>query len=430
MSKKLKFDKLASPRRLRSGKVANNESLSVKTSAYFANEGTSFVKIENKQRVPSKPKPAAIERAVTTLFNKSVSSHLTQGEILKKDIKKASDASTYSLAKVQHEVYEEEGNVEFKESTNVRKVSAEKGNIKIKCETIESTDHSSKLNKTPTETVKFKAGNAKRQKKRSPIKIKCENSNMKAGSTDSENVNIDAEGDRNKWTPPNWKETLEHIKEMRKHRSAPVDEMGCHKCADPNATDRVFRYQSLIALMLSSQTKDQVTHAATQRLNAYGCSPEIIAATPDDVLEKLIYPVGFYKRKVSYIKKSTEILIDKYGGDIPKSVEELCGLPGVGPKMAHICMQIAWGEVSGIGVDTHVHRICNRLGWVRKLTKAPEETRMELEDWLPKGLWKEVNHLLVGFGQEICLPRFPKCGKCLNKSICPYATKHGVKLNE
>lgn len=119
------------------------------------------------------------------------------------------------------------------------------------------------------------------------------------------------------------------------------------------------------------------------------------------------------------------ILLEKYGGDIPKTVKELCDLPGVGPKMAHICMRVAWGEVSGIGVDTHVHRICNRLGWMKKPTKTPEETRNALEDWLPKPLWSEVNHLLVGFGQETCLPRFPKCSECLNKNICPYASKDG-----
>lgn len=234
--------------------------------------------------------------------------------------------------------------------------------------------------------------------------------------------------DDKQWMPPNWETILENIKEMRKYETAPVDEMGCHKCADPNASPSVSRYQSLIALMLSSQTKDQVTHAAMQRLNKHGCKPDIIAATPDDVLGKLIYPVGFWKRKVEYIKRTSAILLNKYDGDIPKTIKELCELPGVGPKMGHICMQIAWGEVSGIGVDTHVHRICNRLKWVKKPTKTPEETRNELEDWLPKPLWSKVNHLLVGFGQEICLPRFPKCSECLNKNICPYASKDNEKM--
>ncbi|XP_012528530.1 endonuclease III-like protein 1 [Monomorium pharaonis] len=236
--------------------------------------------------------------------------------------------------------------------------------------------------------------------------------------------------DEKRWMPPNWETILENIKEMRKHETAPVDTMGCHKCTDPNANPVVSRYQSLVALMLSSQTKDQVTHAAMQRLNMYGCKPDIIAATPDDVLGKLIYPVGFWKRKVEYIKKTSVILLDKYSGDIPKTVKELCDLPGVGPKMAHLCMRVAWGEVSGIGVDTHVHRICNRLEWTKKSTKTPEETRKELEGWLPKPLWSEVNHLLVGFGQETCLPRFPKCSECLNKDICPYSSKGSGKMKK
>ncbi|XP_012284165.1 endonuclease III-like protein 1 [Orussus abietinus] len=252
------------------------------------------------------------------------------------------------------------------------------------------------------------------KKKNKPVKIKCDESNEFEGTSE----------DTSKWIPENWEVTLKNIKEMRKYQTAPVDEMGCHKCADPKASAPVSRYQSLVALMLSSQTKDQVTHAAMQRLIIYGCTPETIAATPDDVLGKLIYPVGFWKRKVEYIKRTAKILIEKYNSDIPETLKGLCELPGVGPKMAHICMQIAWGQVSGIGVDTHVHRICNRLEWVKKQAKTPEETRTQLEDWLPKELWSEVNHLLVGFGQETCLPRFPKCGECLNKDICPYARKN------
>lgn len=105
--------------------------------------------------------------------------------------------------------------------------------------------------------------------------------------------------DEKQWMPPNWETILENIKEMRKSETAPVDTMGCHKCTDPDASPVVSRYQSLVALMLSSQTKDQVTHAAMQRLNTYGCKPNIIAATPDDVLGKLIYPVGFWKVKIN-----------------------------------------------------------------------------------------------------------------------------------
>lgn len=123
---------------------------------------------------------------------------------------------------------------------------------------------------------------------------------------------------------------------------------------------------------------------------------------------------------MQYIKKTCDILLKDYKGDIPPTIEGLCALPGVGPKMGHICMQVAWDQVTGIGVDTHVHRICNRLNWVKKQAKNPEETRKQLEDWLPKDLWTEINQLLVGFGQEICLPQRPKCSQCLNKNICPF----------
>ncbi|KAF3421785.1 hypothetical protein E2986_09912 [Frieseomelitta varia] len=293
-------------------------------------------------------------------------------------------------------------------------------------------------NPTNSESTKIKVedlehGIAKKQRK--SVKVKCEemkdiidSKNKEAQDIDPQNGTAKIEINKeNKWMPPNWETVLENVKEMRKHKTAPVDEMGCHKCTDPKATAKITRYQSLIALMLSSQTKDQVTHAAMQRLITYGCAPELIVGTPDDTLGKLIYPVGFWKRKVEYIKKTSKILIEKYDGDIPRTLKELCQLPGVGPKMGHLCMQIAWGEVSGIGVDTHVHRICNRLGWVKKLTKTPEDTRIAVEEWLPKNLWSQVNYLLVGFGQEICLPRFPKCDECLNKNICPSSTKGGTK---
>ncbi|XP_071444783.1 endonuclease III-like protein 1 [Hetaerina americana] len=224
--------------------------------------------------------------------------------------------------------------------------------------------------------------------------------------------------------PDNWMETLNNIREMRKNNDAPVDTMGCDQCSDREVTPEVRRYQILLSLMLSSQTKDTVTYPAMQRLKSHGLTIENILKTEDEVLGKLIYPVGFWKTKVKNIKKTTQILKDKYFGDIPATVEDLCSLPGVGPKMAHLCMNSAWGKVTGIGVDTHVHRISNRLHWVgKKGTKTPEKTRVSLEAWLPHSLWEEVNHLLVGFGQTICKPVNPLCNSCLNKSICPSANK-------
>lgn len=122
------------------------------------------------------------------------------------------------------------------------------------------------------------------------------------------------------------------------------------------------------------------------------------------------------------MKQTAKILIDKYDHDIPDNIEELLKLPGVGPKMGHICMATAWNKITGIGVDTHVHRISNRLAWLKTSTKEPEQTRIQLESWLPRDLWAEVNHLFVGFGQTICTPVRPKCADCLNKHICPAST--------
>ncbi|XP_053712218.1 endonuclease III-like protein 1 [Synchiropus splendidus] len=225
------------------------------------------------------------------------------------------------------------------------------------------------------------------------------------------------------WEPLDWTRQLGHIREMRSSRDAPVDNMGAEKCYDVDAPPNVRRFQVLVSLMLSSQTRDQVTAAAMQKLRAHGCSVENLLATDDETLGKLIYPVGFWRSKVKYLKRTASMLQLEFGGDIPNTVEGLVRLPGVGPKMAHLAMDIAWDQVSGIGVDTHVHRISNRLGWLRKPTKTPEETRRALEEWLPRELWSEINWLLVGFGQQVCLPVNPLCSVCLNQHSCPSAHK-------
>ncbi|KAF5293489.1 hypothetical protein FQA39_LY02974 [Lamprigera yunnana] len=221
--------------------------------------------------------------------------------------------------------------------------------------------------------------------------------------------------------PDHWEEVLKNLREMRKNCDAPVDTMGCDQCPDEAATPEDKRFQTLLSLMLSSQTKDQVTHAAMLRLRDHGCSLPNILITSDEKLGELIYPVSFWKTKVKNIKRTSEMIKTDFNGDIPNTVVNLCKLPGVGPKMAHLCMKTAWNEITGIGVDTHVHRICNRLGWVK--SKTPEDTRKTLEGWLPKDLWCEVNHLLVGFGQQICQPVKPKCDTCLNNKLCPFGIK-------
>ena len=161
-----------------------------------------------------------------------------------------------------------------------------------------------------------------------------------------------------------------------------------------------------------------------KRLRDYGLTPQHIMETNEEDLKKLIYPVGFYVRKSGYIKRTTAILLKDYDGDIPDTIGGLVKLPGVGPKMGYLTLQVAWKKMDGIGIDVHMHRICNRLHWVN--TKTPEETRVALESWLPKAYWREINPLIVGFGQQICGSK-PKCKECKLKTICPSSEEKDIE---
>lgn len=223
---------------------------------------------------------------------------------------------------------------------------------------------------------------------------------------------------------PFWREHYTNILAMRARRDAPVDSMGCERCADPDAPPPVRRFQALVGLMLSSQTKDEVTFAATKRLIAEtGCSPSALAAIDEGELDRLISSVGFHRNKARFLKATAGILLQQHGGDVPSTLEGLLALPGVGPKMATIAMHACWGTPVGIGVDVHVHRVTNRLGWVRTGTKTPEDTRQALQDFLPREMWGPLNIDLVGFGQQVCTPLAPSCHVCLNAAICPVGAK-------
>lgn len=219
--------------------------------------------------------------------------------------------------------------------------------------------------------------------------------------------------------PERWTKQWNGIAGMRARVVAAVDDMGCGEQSQKRDTPE-YRYQVLTSLMLSSQTKDPVTAAAVEALTAHGLTVDNILATPDAKLDSLIAKVGFHNRKTTYMKKTAAILKEQHAGDIPRTLEGLMALPGVGPKMATLCMQHAWDENHGIGVDVHVHRIANRLGWTgKRKTATPEQTRAALEDWLPRSLWAPVNPMLVGFGQTTCRPVGPLCGECDIKSVCP-----------
>ncbi|EKG20326.1 hypothetical protein MPH_02340 [Macrophomina phaseolina MS6] len=211
---------------------------------------------------------------------------------------------------------------------------------------------------------------------------------------------------------------------MRSRIVAPVDTMGCESLADRKDSPVDQRLQTLVALMLSSQTKDTVTAVAMKNLQDNlpgGFNLQALIQVEPARLNSLIEKVGFHNNKTKYIKQTAELLRDRFDGDIPDTIEGLVSLPGVGPKMAYLCMSAAWGRDEGIGVDVHVHRITNLWGWHK--TRTPEETRAALEAWLPKDKWHAINHLLVGFGQTICLPVGRKCGECTlaEKGLCPGA---------
>ena len=173
-------------------------------------------------------------------------------------------------------------------------------------------------------------------------------------------------------------------------------------------------FQILISTMISLRTKDDVTLAASRRL--FGRAPDAGSVTrlSIDEIAALIFPCGFYRTKAVNIQKAAQSVL-KAGG-VPRTREELVALPGVGPKTASLTLGLAFG-VPAICVDTHVHRISNRIGWVQ--TTSPEATEAALELHLPRRYWIETNEILVAFGQRICTPQSPRCSECPAAQHCP-----------
>lgn len=250
---------------------------------------------------------------------------------------------------------------------------------------------------------------------------------IKTEPNDHPPIKIEYEEDpsERKKEPPRWREVYEHVKDMRSKTVAPVDTMGCERLPESvssQITPKVHRFQLLISLLLSSQTKDEINSIAMTNLQtklAGGLTVQAVLDTPEAEIDELIYKVGFHRRKAKYMKQVSQVLRDDYNDDTPKTMEGLLSLQGIGPKMAHLFMHRAWNQVAGIGVDVHVHRLSNLWKWVA--TSNPEDTRKQLEDWLPKELWVEINPLLVGFGQAICKPRAPLCDECTlsGTGLCP-----------
>lgn len=175
-------------------------------------------------------------------------------------------------------------------------------------------------------------------------------------------------------------------------------------------------FQILIATLLSARTKDETTLAASTRLFKKAPTAPAVAALTVKQIEKLIYPVGFYRNKAGFVKKTSKALIAKFGGRVPSTLDELVTLPGVGRKTANLVLILAFGSETSICVDIHVHRIANRLGWVQ--TRDPEATEQALYRVIDARWWPLVNLYLVTWGQNVCRPVYPRCGDCAISSDC------------
>ena len=175
-------------------------------------------------------------------------------------------------------------------------------------------------------------------------------------------------------------------------------------------------FRVLIATMLSAQTRDPVTHAASTRLFKRARTPRTMARLSTAEIQRLIYPVSFYRNKARHVKETCVQLVSRFGGHVPATMEELLTLPGVGRKTANLVLILSHASKDNICVDTHVHRLANRLGWVR--TKTPNETEQALYRTVPRRWWPDVNLYLVTWGQNVCKPVYPRCRACVVSGLC------------
>jgi endonuclease-3 len=193
-----------------------------------------------------------------------------------------------------------------------------------------------------------------------------------------------------------------------------MDELAVEKISQSSREDP---FRVLIATMLSAQTKDAVTHAASTRLFRVARTPRSMARLTEARIAALVYPVSFYRVKAHHVREACRQILARFGGRVPDTMADLLTLPGVGRKTANLVLILSHASRDNICVDTHVHRIANRLGWVR--TKTPDQTEQALYRVVPRRFWPDVNLLLVTWGQNVCRPVYPRCPACAVSALCP-----------
>ena len=181
-------------------------------------------------------------------------------------------------------------------------------------------------------------------------------------------------------------------------------------------------FHILIGTLLSARTQDATTHVASERLFRVAATPAKMALLTTRQVEKLVYPVSFYRNKARHVQATCRLLIERFGGSVPGTMEDLLTLPGVGRKTANLVLILAFASRDNICVDTHVHRISNRLGWVT--TRTPEQTEQALYRVADRRWWADINLYLVTWGQNVCRPIRPRCSDCVISRWCP---RVGVK---
>jgi len=215
---------------------------------------------------------------------------------------------------------------------------------------------------------------------------------------------------------------FEKIKEMRKETPAIVDTQGLSSCIETcDKKDRkLMKFQGLVSLMLSPQTKDNITYETTKKLIDYGLNIDNILKISEKELIDIIFKVSFHNVKAKNIKKLAEKLREEYNDDAPETLDEIIKFPGIGRKIGLLYLKECCQQVKGVAVDTHIHKIANRLKWVNN-TKDPNKTSIELEKIVDEKYWDTINGILVGFGQEICKSVKPLCDiSCTLIDDCPY----------
>jgi len=181
------------------------------------------------------------------------------------------------------------------------------------------------------------------------------------------------------------------------------------------AAEKTDPFRHLVGTILSARCRDEVTDVVSRSLFEAYPTAASLAAAPRAYVERLIRSIGFYRMKAKYVIGTSRMLMEEYGGSVPSTIEELTRFPGVGRKVANCVLVYAFGKPA-IAVDTHVHRVSNRLGWVK--TKAPDQTERALEQVLPRRHWLEINELLVAHGKAVCRPIRPRCGECGVRRSC------------